>query len=93
MLLEVGNPEDNIEYNEEGRKAHQEDLVNSDCENSILYKYLITSKNPPQVAQLSSGLSSADWTGAAASGTGSQHTWSLRFKHLSNICFSHCHSI
>ena len=29
LLLEVGNPEDNIEYKEEGRKTHQEELVNS----------------------------------------------------------------
>ena len=29
FLVQVDNPEYNIEYNEEGRKAHQEELVNS----------------------------------------------------------------
>jgi len=29
FLSEVDNPEDNIEYCKEGRKAHQEELVNS----------------------------------------------------------------
>ena len=30
FLSEVDNPEDNIEYYKEGRKAHQEALVNSE---------------------------------------------------------------
>ena len=29
FLLEVDNPEDNIEYYKEGRQAHQGELVNS----------------------------------------------------------------
>ena len=55
-LLKVGNPVDNIEDNEEGRETLQEELVNSENTRILDFSFqwpLITSRNPPQVAQVS----------------------------------------